>query len=193
MSESEVVVEAAEPAPNKKKKGKLPILLALVAVLGGGGFFAMKMKGGSAKPKTELGDIVPLEQEFLSNLKDPETYIRAKIALHFEKAYDKTKLADKLPVVEDAIYTILSSKSLAEVRTAEGKLALKREIAKLINERLGIDARAKPATKDKEAKEDVPNKEKPDAKSEAKMPANPDWESDTGPVLKVYFQSFATQ
>ncbi len=191
MSEKEAAVEAPEPKA-KKKKGKLPMLLALVAVLGGGGFFAMKMKGGGAKPKVALGEILPLEQEFLSNLKDPETYVRAKIALHLEKGFDKAKLADKLPAIEDAIYMILSQKSLSQVRSYDGKMALKAEIAASVNVIAKADA-AHP--EGKSASMDAKKEEKASAAEEkgGAARAHPDWDSDTGPILKVYFQSFATQ
>lgn len=187
MSENETPEVAVEP--KKKKKGKLPVLLALVAVLGGGGFFAMKMKGGAAKEKVALGEIVPLEQEFLSNLKDKDTYVRAKIALHLQKDFEKTHLAEKMPALEDAIYMILSDKSLNEVRSVEGKNTLKREIAAAINQILESHE-PKDESKSKEPREGDEKSEEPEKPTTLK---HPDWDSESGPVLKVYFQSFATQ
>lgn len=181
MAEEEKT-ESASP----KKKGKLPILIALVAVLGGGGFFAMKMKGGGEKHKVELGEIVKLE-EILVNLKEPNTYARTDISLQLQKGFEKKKLEDKVDAVRDAIILRLSSKSLREVNTLEGKLELKREIASAINAMISGDAHSaskSTGTEEPKAESD---------KKETKKPSNPDWDSDTGPVLKVYFANFATQ
>ena len=169
-----------------KKKGKLPVLIALVAVLGAGGFFAMKMKGGGAKHKAELGEIVKLD-EILVNLKEPNTYARTDISLQLQKGFEKKKLEDKVDAVRDAIILRLSSKSLREVNTLEGKLELKREIAGSINAMISGDAHGASESKGQDQEKGVSEKKEP------KKPTNPDWDSDTGPVLKVYFANFATQ
>lgn len=182
MSEKEEAKPAEEAVePPKKKKGKLPVLIALVAILGGGGFFAMKLKGG-AKPKVELGEVVQL-QEILVNLKEPNTYARTDISFHLAKGFDKTKLEAKIDAVRDAIILSLSSKSLSQVRTMEGKLAFKKEIAASVNGLLA-DAAHPPA------KEAAPKPKDGEKKPDE---AHADWDSPTGPVLKVYFSNFATQ
>jgi len=192
MSEKEAAPEGTEAKP-AKKKGKLPMLLALVAVLGGGGFFAMKMRGGGAKPAITLGEILPLEEEFLSNLKEPDTYVRAKIALHMEKGFEKKKLEDKIPAVEDAIYLILSNKSLAQIRTLEGKMALKEEIAEAVNRIASAEGEGhKEGKKEGDAEKSASEKSETNKTAEKKR-QHPDWDSDSGPILKVYFRSFATQ
>jgi flagellar FliL protein len=173
MAEKEL--EAPESVEPKKKRSKLPVLIALVAILSGGGFFAMKMKKGAAGPeKIELGEIVKLE-EILVNLKDPNTYARTDISLHLQKNFEKKPLEDKIDAVRDAIILKLSSKSLGEVRTLDGKVELKKELAEAINAVLakGGDEKAKHAA--------------------AKGAPNPDWDSASGPVLKIYFSNFATQ
>lgn len=186
--------ETTAEAPVKKKgKGKLPVLIALVAVLGGGGFFAMKMKGGDGNKKVELGEIVKLE-EILVNLKEPNTYARTDISLHLEKGFEKKKLEDKIDAIRDAIILELSSKGLSDVRTLDGKTALKRQIAASVNRIFdeGVeDSKDKAEQKmdDKRADES----EKGEKTSKPKAPKNPEWDSDAGPVLKVYFANFATQ
>jgi flagellar FliL protein len=165
-------IEEEEIEQPKKGGGKkLFVLLFLVVILGGGGFFAMKAKLGKGKTKVELGEIVPLP-EILVNLKDPNTYARTEISLHFKKGFEKTKFDANVDAVRDAVILKLSSKSLKEVRTLEGKLALKKEIAAVINRALAD-----------------PSKNG----SSASGSEHSDWDSDTGPVLKVYFANFATQ
>jgi flagellar FliL protein len=187
MAEEEKAAPEAAEKPEKggKKKGKLPILIALVAVLGGGGFFAMKMKGGGAKPKVELGATVKLE-EILVNLKEPSTYARTDIALQLMKGFEKPKLEEHMDAVRDAIILDLSSKSINQIRTIEGKEALKLEIAEAVNKILN-EGKGSAAAKDKTKEESKDEKSAP-AKRE-----HEDWDSDTGPVLKVYFSNFATQ
>lgn len=166
-------VEEEEPGAPKKGGGKkLLVLMLLVVVLGGGGFFAMKMKmkkGGPAM--VELGEIVPLP-EILVNLRDPNTYARTEISLHFKKGYEKTKFDHSVDAVRDAVILKLSSKSLKEVRTLEGKLALKKEIAAVVNKVLDESGKSTTAPSSS---------------------ANSEWDSETGPVLKIYFANFATQ
>jgi len=182
----------AAEAPAKKGKSKLPVLIALVAVLGGGGFFAMKMKGGGEKKKVELGEIVKLE-EILVNLKEPNTYARTDISLHLEKGFEKKKFEDKIDAIRDAIILKLSSKGFADVRTLEGKNALKREIATSVNRIFSEDGgeHAKEVSKE-DSKEGEDKEAEPSEKSPTK-PKHPDWDADSGPVLKVYFANFATQ
>jgi hypothetical protein len=61
--------EEVKEAPQGKKKGKLPVIIALVALIGGGGFFGMKMKsGGPKKVEIKAGAPEPLDKEFLVNL-----------------------------------------------------------------------------------------------------------------------------
>lgn len=181
--------ETAAEAPAKKGKSKLPVLIALVAVLGGGGFFAMKMKGGGEKKKVELGEIVKLE-EILVNLKEPNTYARTDISLHLEKGFEKKKLEDKIDAIRDAIILKLSSKGFSDVRSLEGKYALKREIAASVNHLFADGSTSEPAKSEK--KDDGAKAEENSDKHPAN-PKHPDWDADSGPVLKVYFANFATQ
>lgn len=182
--------EKAE-APAKKGKGKLPVLIALVAILGGGGFFAMKMTGGDGgKKKVELGEIVKLD-EILVNLKDPNSYARTDISLHLEKGFEKKKVEEKIDAIRDAIILKLSSKSLGDVRTLDGKTKLKRELAASVNRIFGEGGSKEPEAEKSGGGEE--GAKDGASESAAKEPANKEWDSDSGPVLKVYFANFATQ
>ncbi len=166
----------------KKKGGKLPMIIALVAVLGGGGFFMTKGKSAKKeKPAIELGEIQTMP-EFLVNLRDGGTYLRTEIALQTKKGLEKEAFDKMLPTVRDSIITTLTSKSLEEVRTVEGKEKLKKEIAKAINDNAD----------EPESKDDKDDKGS-DSKKKKLIEIHTDWDSQTGPVLKVFFTSFATQ
>ena len=165
-------IEEEELEQPKKGGGKkMLVLLFLVVLLCGGGFFAMKAKLSKGKSKVELGEIVPLP-EILVNLKDPNTYARTEISLHFQKGFEKKKFDDRVDAVRDAVILKLSNKTLKEVRTLEGKLALKREIAAVVNKALADPSKGAFSGSGSE---------------------HSDWDSDSGPVLKVYFANFATQ
>ncbi len=192
---SEQAAEAAiEPQPEqiKKKKGKLPLLLALVILLGGGGFFAFKMKGGSGKAsEVKLGEIVPLD-ETLVNLQSPNAYARAQLALHVREGFTKEQIDKALPAIKHEINMVLSSKSLRDVGSTEGKLLLKRELAEAINAVLEPDGPTPAQKPETDAKNSAVVADK-SAAAKAAKPKHPDWDSEKGPVLKVYFTSLATQ
>jgi len=173
-----VEVPEVEQQP-KKKKGKLPLILAVVLlILGAGGFF--KLKGGpAAPPPLKLGATEKLE-EFLVNLRGGQSYMRTEIGLQFTESFKKEELDKNLGAVRDSINIVLSSKKLSGVNSPEGKRALKREIASAVNEALNI------------IKGDSKEAVKGSAAGKGKL-AHPDWDSDTGPVLKVYFYTIATQ
>lgn len=177
----------SDAAPEvKKKKGKLPIILVLALVIGGGGFFMMKSKGGAPKePAVKLGAIEQLP-EFLVNLKGGTTYLQTEIAFHLKDGYKKEDLDKGMPAVRDAILMTLSGKGLNEVSTEKAKAKLKREIAGAVNQVL-MELNPPPGA-DKKSK-----KEPDDEQRVGEEPEHPEWDSDEGPVLKVYFTKFATQ
>lgn len=193
MAENTKEGEKGQSAPNKRG-GKLPILLALMALLAGGGYFGLRTVSGAKAESAEvkLGEIVPLN-EFLVNLRGNGTYARAEIAVQLRSDYKKDAFSKNMEAVRDKIVLLLSSKSLAEVETLEGKLRLKGEIAEALNKLLldsdpeAAKLAAKPADQPSKASE----KEKGSEPSELRGRA--DWQSTTGPVLKVFLTSFATQ
>ena len=189
--------EAKEP---KKKKGKLPIIIVLALVLGGGGFFMMKGKGKPKEPEIKLGAIEPLT-EFLVNLKGGSNYLQTEVALQFKDGFKKEELDKNMPAVRDAVIMVLSSKSISELSSEPAKARLKREIAAFVNKTLEDLA---PPPAEEHADEKKKKKKKKDEEEEvvdprkiAATPADelehPEWDSDEGPVLKVYFTKFATQ
>jgi flagellar basal body-associated protein FliL len=124
----------SDDAP-KKKGGKLPIIIALVAVLGGGGFFMTKGKKDAKKePEIALGKVeVLLPDEFIVNMADGQTYIRAKVALLPKEGFVAEDLKAHDAQLSDIIIRILKSTSPRDVVTDLQITKLKRRIASEIN------------------------------------------------------------
>jgi flagellar basal body-associated protein FliL len=132
--------EQAKEAPEgKKKKGKLPMIIILAVVLGGGGFFGMKMRGGDGKkkePEIKLGAVVEIKDEFLTNMADRNSYVRAKISLQVKDGFDKAKVEHDLAPIQDVINMKLQATSLRSVSTLDGMRKLKKELAAEVNKLL---------------------------------------------------------
>lgn len=185
---------AEEQAPDgPKKSSKLLVIVLLAVVLGGGGFFGfriMNAKGAGPKP-LKVGQTIQLE-EFLVNLADGKTFLKTGIALgiaegmtlghggagHGEKAAEP-------PEVRDAIIMILTSKQPSDLATIEGKERLKREIIRRLNQMFNPEAHGK-KPEEKPVSADKPT-ESPEQETHSEEEPN------RGPVLEVYFTSFATQ
>lgn len=151
MAEKKEVNEQEEP--KKKSKFKLILILLIILIVVGGGaaayflIFAKKPAEGNAgqmavdttpkKPNaggTQIGPLYSFDT-FIVNLADPGGIRYLKVSMQAE--LDSDKLADEIekrkPQIRDIILTVLSSKTYAEVSTAQGKLALKQEIMRRIN------------------------------------------------------------
>lgn len=185
--------EAAKEEAPKKKKGKLPMIIALVAILGGGGFFVMKGKGKKhEKPVIKLGVIEPIP-EFLVNLAGGQTFLRTEVALQFAEGFKKEELDKNMPAIRDAILSELTTRSQSELKSLAGKRKLKIRIAEAVNALFpGEDAHGE-ATPSEDAKDSKDTKKKDEKKEDKPKDENPEWDSQTGPCLKVYFTSFAMQ
>lgn len=142
-----------DKAPKKKSKFKLIlIILILLILIGGGGaayFLFFKTKSGEniaqqtaetstvPKPVNNSQKIGPLYsfETFIVNLADPGGTRYLKISMQAELDSDKLneEMEMRKPQIRDIILTVLSSKTYAEVSTAQGKLALKQEIIRRIN------------------------------------------------------------
>ena len=162
----------------KKKGNKLVIVGIAVAMLVTGGFFGLKMRGGSAKKTNEvkLGEIVTMK-EFLVNVRSlddtSKVYLRTEIALQLPEKYQKEKFTSKTEPVADAINKVLRDTTVDDIKKPEGTDKLKRRIAAAANRAIALA--------------------NGDDKGAPKITPNKDWDSDTSPVLKVYFTSFAFQ
>ena len=185
MSAPAATIDAAP-----KKKGKLPIILALALVLGGGGFFMMKGKGKKEEHKTALV-LAEKEcelEEFLTNTANPSVYVHTKLSVKTTKEYTEEKLKGNMGDVRDAILGVLNSTPPAEITDAAKRPALKKKIAEAINTALEGPLVEKPREGG-----DEPPKRKGKETEKPTEEASEDWDSKTGPVLQVRFNALATQ
>ena len=153
MAEEEKEKGGEEKPPKKKSKFKLILIIFVILILIGGGgaayFLFLKPKPAenpaqqttesSVAPKTagnsqKIGPLYSFET-FIVNLADPGGTRYLKISMQVE--LDSEKLNNEMemrkPQIRDIVLTVLSSKTYAEVSTAQGKLALKQEIIRRIN------------------------------------------------------------
>jgi flagellar FliL protein len=157
--EKKEAVAAEEP-----KKGKsfvkiiiiVFVILILLAALGVGGLIAWKKyiapaigmaphEGGAAAKKEKeeegvvahLGPMFPLEP-FIVNLAEPggKRFIKITMEMELGGKELEEEFKNKLPQFKDHIITVLSSKTMDEVITAEGKFKLKEEIMARVNQNL---------------------------------------------------------
>ena len=141
---------------NKKKAssgGLLPIinLVLMLVVLALGSFIAWKLvtleipvmsDNGSSAPaeKVEKTPGILMELDNVTvNLADLEEsrFLRVKIKLEMDSEEDKLRAEAFNAQIKDLIITALSSKSFNDVRTSQGKFALKEELTYRINNLLG--------------------------------------------------------
>lgn len=183
-----------EEAP--KKKGKMPLVLIVALVIGGGGFFAMKGKGKKhEEPEIKLGHVVALPKEILVNLREQETYLRVEVSLQLLEKVDEKKFEEYIPAVQNAFIMRLSGLEAKDIATPEDKQALKRVLCKDANDAIKLMGWKAPGTEgeeesDKEKDKKKKKKAEEDTSGEVEYP---EFDSDTGPILKIYFTSFATQ
>lgn len=187
--------EQAKEAPEgKKKKGKLPIIIVLALVLGGGGFFGMKMKGGGKKkePEIKLGAVVEIKDEFLTNMAERNSYVRAKISLQLKDGFDKAKIEKDLAPVQDVINMKLQATSIRSVASLDGLRKLKHDLAAELNKLFAEKEVHEDEDEEKDKKKSKKKKKDEDEEpEEVEIPEG--WDSAEGPVLKILFVSWATQ
>ncbi|WP_329742675.1 flagellar basal body-associated FliL family protein [Dyella sp. A6] len=157
MSNKEQNTEAAAPARGGKKGLVIGLVVALVAVLGVGGYAMLRMRHGAAggataqaaAPKPQPAMYLPLDPPFVVNFqtKQSPSYLQVGVTLmaHDAAAIKAAKDAD--PVVRNALVMLFSAQSATDLATTAGKQKLRAEalkaVQKVVQERLGrpgIDA-----------------------------------------------------
>lgn len=148
------------PKEEKKKSGKLKWILLLVlvlGVLGGGGFFGYKYffakkaettegapaeagaekkaEGKEAAGKTEIVTL----PTFVVNLADPlgRRYLKLTVDVEISDQKAAEELRGSEPKVRDAVIMLLSSKTFADLSSVESKILLKNEIVERLNQVVG--------------------------------------------------------
>jgi flagellar basal body-associated protein FliL len=165
----------AMPRMDEQRFSKVPIVLIVLSIIMAGGFFGMKARavGISKQPVTlAQGEQAVIElDEKLVNLADKRTYMRATLAFHLRSGFDPELAQNEMAALDDAVIRILGDKLPDEVVGSQNLKKVKRELAKAMNSILAP----------KQPRPVVDGKE------------HPDWDSEYGPVLKVYFRALAIQ
>ncbi len=144
--------EAELPKGKKGKKGFIILmggLFILLLAVGSVFFFAPSLlppginpfnKGGELKAEktskpTPPGHLYNLDS-MIVNLADTEfpRYLKIKIDLESEQSKPSEEFDKRLPQLKDAILTILTSKTYADIIESEGKIQLKEEITQKANQ-----------------------------------------------------------
>lgn len=153
MAEEKDELQVETPGAKGSKKGGskklLIIIVAAAVVLGAGGFAGYKMmagKGGGTgeheeqkKEAENAKTAIVAMDPFVLNLSEHGRYL--KITVQFEIS-DKAKeeiVKEKIPQLRDTIITLVSSKSLNSISSAEGKFQLKDEILYRANQVMGME------------------------------------------------------
>lgn len=147
--------EAAGGGGGKKKSPLLIIIVVLVALLLAGGGAAVyfivikkpeqtaehgaageggKSEGKGGKSATTLGETVELPPFIVNLAGEGGRYIKIVLVLQVSSGAAKEELTNRSPQIKDSVIGVLSSKTPDEVLTPEGKLELKLEIIKRINQ-----------------------------------------------------------
>ncbi len=139
--------EAQEKKGGGKKKLLFLIIIGLVLLggIGGGAYFFLFAKSPppeeEAPPKPKEPAVGPFLQldPFIVNLADPtgQRYLRVKITLEFYNNEVYNQANERIPQINDAIIMVLSSKTVEEVLSPEGKMELRMELLRKLNDLLG--------------------------------------------------------
>lgn len=188
-------------APKKKGgKGMMIIIAVLVIAVAGMGVFTLRGGGDKAEEKkVELGHVEDLG-EFLVNLSDGTTYLSVHVQAHTAEEATVSMPDDghgggggAHPAVRDAVIEVLTSKTLGEISTPEGKEQLKIDLAAAINHAAETSLHHGDEGGHDELAEEEKSEKGDDGHSKPAKPKHEGWHSDTGPALKIYFTKFTMQ
>jgi len=147
--------DSEQEEPKKKKSGgllQIIILVLLLVLLALGGFIAwklvtLKVPLLSSHPQAAAAadDAPPKPGIFIAmdnitvNLADTDQsrFLRVKMKIEARDKAAEKRIKDNNAQIKDLVITILSSKTFNDVRTPQGKFALKEELAYRINQLIG--------------------------------------------------------
>lgn len=144
--EKENTKDDQESQSSKKSYLKLIIIASIVLLLGAGGFFGYnKFKKSSeataAAPKKQKVSIICPLKSFVVNLLDKrgvgKRYLKVTIEIEVGGEEDKLLIDSHDPQLRDSILLLLSSQTLEEINTMDGKLALKQGLLSRMKQVLG--------------------------------------------------------
>lgn len=144
--DKEEIKDAEKEQATKKSKFKLIIIAVVVVVFGVGGYLGYnKYRNGKAanaetKETKKVSIICPMNS-FVVNLMDKKgvgkRYLKVTMQLETGRDEDKLLIENHNPQIRDTILLLLSSQTLDEVNTMEGKLELKQAILSRMKQILG--------------------------------------------------------
>ena len=155
--------------PKKSKLKKIILLVPVLAILGGGGYFGYKFfftpKPEAPPPESALVaetkvDLQPKDKDgnpapppmapapgliltldpFMVNLSDGggRRFLRVIVSLDVGDAAMQQEIVSRMPRIRDSLLLLFGSKNSNELSTTAGKLKLRSEILKSVNNVLGI-------------------------------------------------------
>lgn len=144
--EKEEIKDAEKDQAPKKSKLKLIIIGVVVLLIGAGGFIGYSKYKKGKNEKTEANKIEKVSiicpiNSFVVNLLDKQNvgkrYLKVTIQLEVGKEEDKLLIENHNPQLRDTILLLLSSQTLKEINTMEGKLELKQALLSRMKQILG--------------------------------------------------------
>jgi flagellar FliL protein len=144
--EKEEIKDAKEEKAPKKSKLKLIIIAVAVMLIGAGGIYGYSKydkgkKDNAEATKEKIMSIVCPLNSFVVNLQDKtgvgKRYLKITMQLEVGKEEDKLLIGNHNAQLRDTILLLLSSQSLKEINTMEGKLDLKQTLLSRMNQILG--------------------------------------------------------
>jgi len=141
--------------------GLLPIinLILLVLVLAVGGFIAWKLMGMEQPAEQAISAIEQTDETEIPEAEDDNTgppvlmdidnitvnladtdqsrFLRTKIKLEVRNEEAQAKVTASMVKINDLVITILSSKKFSDIRTPQGKYALKEDLIYRMNRAVG--------------------------------------------------------
>jgi flagellar protein FliL len=139
-------VDEGKAPPSRKFPLKWILIGVAVLMLAGGGYVGWSMvstdpeavadpqASGKKAPEPTVGQTFSMDP-FVVNLNEGggKRYLKSKIELEYMDDPVRKELESRLPQMRDIILLHLSSKSLDEIQTVDGKIELKNALIKRIN------------------------------------------------------------
>jgi flagellar protein FliL len=144
--EKKEVKDAEKEQAPKKSKLKLIIIAVAVMLIGAGGIYGYskydkEKKDNAEATKEKIMSIVCPLNSFVVNLQDKtgvgKRYLKLTMQLEVGKEDDKLLIGNHNAQIRDTVLLLLSSQSLKEINTMEGKLELKQTLLSRMNQILG--------------------------------------------------------
>ncbi|MFZ0483762.1 MAG: flagellar basal body-associated FliL family protein [Desulfobacterales bacterium] len=144
--EKKEVKDAEKEQAPKKSKLKFIIIAVAVMLIGAGGIYGYskydkEKKDNAEATKEKIMSIVCPLNSFVVNLQDKtgvgKRYLKLTMQLEVGKEDDKLLIGNHNAQIRDTVLLLLSSQSLKEINTMEGKLELKQTLLSRMNQILG--------------------------------------------------------